>query len=180
MPAHRPASAVPRLVAARIGLCAAAALYLAGCANVADPRTNPGSGSAGGGSLAARIGPGMNAQGEVVEPRKVEPGYGQKVKGLGDWEGEITGKPVPGSKFAQLKIGMTASEAQGLLGAPSDFGAQATIKAFIPGWFGADKSRYQAVYKGQGRLLFSSAGAGGQDKMHLVWIIHSAHDDGQR
>ena len=38
------------------------------------------------------VGPGMNAKGEVVDSKLVESGYGQHVKGLGDWEGEITGK----------------------------------------------------------------------------------------
>ena len=68
----------------------------------------------------AKVGPGMNERGEVTDPRKVEAGYGQKVKGLNDWEGEITGKPAPGSKFTQLKIGMSAAQVLSLLGQPSD------------------------------------------------------------
>ena len=65
-------------------------------------------------------------------------------------------------------------------GPPSDFGAHATAKNFIPFYMGSDKTRYQAVYKGQGRLLFASSAGPGNDKMHLIWIIHSVQEDGKR
>jgi hypothetical protein len=124
-----------------------------------------------------KIGPGMNERGEVIDSKKVESGYGQKVKGLDDWEGEITGKPAPGSKFGQLKIGMSAAQVHSLLGEPNDQGAHPTGKAFIPFYFGSDKYRYEAVYKGQGRLLFASgAGFGWDANTHLIWIIHSANE----
>lgn len=128
-----------------------------------------------------KIGPGMNANGDVIDPRKVEAGYGQKVKGLNDWEGEITGRPAPGSKFAQLKIGMTSAQVLSLLGQPSDQGAHITGKAFIPFYFGSDRYRYEVVYKGQGRLLFASNGGFGWDgNTNLIWIIHSANEPGTR
>ncbi len=129
----------------------------------------------------SKVGPGMNERGEVIDPRKVEAGYGQKVKGLDDWEGEITGKPAPGSKFAQLKIGMSAAQVLGILGQPSDQGAHPTGKAWIPFYFGSDRYRYEVVYKGQGRLLFASgAGFGWDANTHLIWIIHSAAEQGFR
>ena len=128
-----------------------------------------------------RIGPGMNERGEVTDPRKVEAGYGQTVKGIDDWEGEITGKPAPGSKFNQLKIGMSAAQVLSIMGQPNDQGAHPTGKAFIPFYFGSDKYRYEVTYKGQGRLLFaSSAGFGWDANTHLIWIIHSAAETGVR
>ena len=128
-----------------------------------------------------KIGPGMNDRGEVTDPRKVEAGYGQKLKGLNDWEGEITGKPAAGSKFGQLKIGMTSAQVMGIVGQPNDQGAHPTGKAFIPFYFGSDKYRYEAVYKGQGRLLFSGGGGFGWDSnTYLIWIIHSAAETGTR
>jgi hypothetical protein len=115
----------------------------------------------------------------VVDPKKVEAGYGQTVKGINDWEGEITGKPAPGSKFGQLQIGMSWGQVQGLLGVPSDQGSYITGKAFIPFFFGSDRYRHELVYKGQGRLVF--AGSAGFDmNAHLVWIIHSANETGVR
>lgn len=126
-----------------------------------------------------KFGPGMNASGEVTDPKKVEEGYGQKVKGLDDWEGEITGKPAPGTKFTQLKIGMSAARVTKLLGQPDDQGAYVTGKAFIPFYFGSDRYRYEMVYKGMGRLIF--AGASGFDgTAHLTWIINSAAETGDR
>ena len=158
-----------------------AALLTAGCANM--PGGGGGSGAAApagaGGASSSKPGPGMNDRGEVVDSRQVQAGQGQRIKGQGGWEGEITGKPVPGSKFSQLSIGMTSNEAQALLGPPSDFGAHPTAKNFIPFYYGADKARYEAVYKGQGRLLFASS-AGNADKMHLIWIIHSASEGSRR
>ena len=50
------------------------------------------------------IGPGMNAQGQVVDSSKVEAGYGRNVKGINNWEGEITGKPGAKSRFSKLRV----------------------------------------------------------------------------
>ncbi len=128
-----------------------------------------------------KIGAGMNERGEVTDPRKVEAGSGEKVKGLNDWQGEITGKPVAGSKMAQLKIGMSAAEVRSIMGEPNDQGSHVTGKAFIPFYFGSDRYRYEVVYKGQGRLLFASgAGFGWDANTHLIWIIHSAAETGVR
>ena len=161
----------------------AATLALAACANV----KIPGMGSDKTASAAApaaapagpKIGPGMNAQGEVVDAKKVEAGFGQKVKGLNDWEGEITGKPAPGSKFAQLKIGMPMKQVMDLVGTPTDQGSYMTGKAWIPFNFGSDRYRHEAVYKGQGRLIFAGS-AGFDSNSHLIWIIHSATEGGYR
>ncbi|MFM2069130.1 MAG: hypothetical protein RLZZ584_4039 [Pseudomonadota bacterium] len=129
---------------------------------------------------AGKIGPGMNERGEVVDSKKVEAGYGQKVKGLEDWEGEITGKPAPGSKFGKLQIGMTATSVVAQLGQPSDQGSYITGKAFIPFYFGSDKYRYEVVYKGQGRLIFASSATYSFGEMHLIWIIHNASEGATR
>ena len=147
----------------------------------AAPSTAPSATAAAAAPAKPKLGPGMNERGEVTDPRKVEAGSGQKVKGLNDWEGEITGKPAPGSKLSQLKIGMSAAEVRAIMGEPSDQGAHITGKAFIPFYFGADRYRYEVVYKGQGRLLFASgAGFGWDANTHLIWIIHSTSESGVR
>ncbi|MFO1205024.1 MAG: hypothetical protein U1E63_04710 [Burkholderiales bacterium] len=168
-----------------LGLATIGALVvLAGCSSVPGGKAGEGSGTsaapaAASTATASKIGPGMNDRGEVIDPTKVEPGYGQKVKGINDWEGEITGKPVPGSKFSELKIGMSFGQVQGILGVPSDQGSYITGKAFIPFFFGSDRYRHEAVYKGQGRLIF--AGSAGFDmNAHLIWIINSANETGVR
>jgi hypothetical protein len=163
---------------------AAAAALLAGCGSM--PGSSSSSSSPAPAAAAApapsgpKIGPGMNERGEVVDPKKVESGFGQKVKGLDDWEGEITGKPVPGSKFTQLKIGMSANQAISLIGAPTEQGAYITGKAWIPFYFGSDKYRYELTYKGQGRLIFASSPGYMLGETHLIWIIHSANETGVR
>ena len=57
----------------------------------------------------------------------VEAGYGETVKGLNDWEGEITGKPAPGSKFTQLQIGMPMKQVTDIIGEPTDQGVYVFI-----------------------------------------------------
>jgi hypothetical protein len=128
----------------------------------------------------AKIGPGMNAQGQVIDTKVVEEGYGQKVKGMDDWEGEITGVPVPGTKFTQLKIGMGMAQAREIVGNPTDQGGYVTGKAFIPWYFGSGKYRHELVYKGYGRLIFASPSSFDFASGKLVWIIHSANESGYR
>jgi hypothetical protein len=127
-----------------------------------------------------KIGPGMNARGEVVDSSKVESGYGQKVKGLKDWEGEITGRPAPGSKFTRLQIGMPLKQVTDLVGQPSDQGAYITGKAFIPFFFGSDTHRQELVFKNQGRLIFAGGGMGDMSGANLIWIIHNASEPAYR
>lgn len=162
----------------------AAAVLISGCgAMPGGSSSTPAPASSTTASTAAapssKIGPGMNERGEVVDPKKVESGYGQKLKGINDFEGEITGKPAPGSKFTQLKIGMSSKQVQDIVGTPTDQGAYVTGKAFIPFFFGSDRYRHELVYKGFGRLIFAGS-AGFDSNAHLIWIIHSANELGYR
>lgn len=123
---------------------------------------------------------GMNERGEVVDSSKVEAGSGTTVKGLGGWEGEITGKPAPGSKFTRLQIGMSMRQSVDLAGQPTDQGAYITGKAWIPFYFGSDRHRYEMVFKGQGRLVFAGGSLGDFTGGNLIWIIHNANEGGYR
>ena len=165
-----------------VGLLVTSAL-LGGCVTLGGGKSEGGSTSSTPAPAAAPAAPkskaGMNDRGEVVDPSKVESGSGQTVKGINDWEGEITGKPAPGSKFTRLQIGMSRQQVLDIVGQPTDQGAYVTGKAWIPFFFGADRYRHELAYKGQGRLVF--AGSGGFDSnAHLIWIIHNASDSGYR
>jgi hypothetical protein len=175
----------PSLV--RLASLTIATLAVTACANVDNPFKRGDSATPTAGGTASAPAPAapkgkvawMNDQGEVTDSKNVEAGYGTKVKGLEGWEGEITGKPAPGSKFTQLQIGMSRAQAYSIVGQPSDQGAYVTGKAFIPFYYGSDRYRYEAAYKGMGRLIF--AGSGGFDSnTHLVWIIHNKTDSGFR
>ena len=104
----------------------------------------------------------------------------QTVKGINDWEGEITGKPAPGSKFTKLKIGMSMKQVTDLIGSPTDQGAYITGKAWIPFYYGSDRYRHELVYKGQGRLIFSGGSGGDYSSGYLTSIIHNAKESGYR
>jgi hypothetical protein len=115
------------------------------------------------------VGPGMNADGEVVDPKNVESGYG-----------ELTGKPAPNTCFTKLQIGMPVKQATDICGPPTDQGAYITGKAFIPFYFGSDRFRYEVVYKAQGRLIFAGGSMGDLTGSHLIWVIYSANEGGYR
>ena len=102
------------------------------------------------------------------------------VKGISDWEGDITGKPAASSRFTRLTIGMGMRQVTDIAGQPTDQGAYVTGKAWIPFYFGSDRYRHELVYKGQGRLIFAGGSAGDWANGHLIWIIHNAAEPGYR
>jgi len=104
----------------------------------------------------------------------------QTVKGIGGWEGEITGNPAPGSKFKKLQIGMSMKQVTDLIGQPTDQGSYVTGKAWIPFYFGSDRYRHEMVYKGQGRLIFAGGSVGDYTSGNLISIIHNAQEAGSR
>jgi hypothetical protein len=128
----------------------------------------------------SKVPPGMNANGEVIDSSRVEAGHGQTVKGINDFEGEITGIPVSGSCFPQLKIGMGIRQAMDICGPPSDQGAYITGKAWIPFYFGSDRNRFELFYKGKGRLIFAGGSVGDYSGGNLIWVINSAAESGYR
>jgi hypothetical protein len=166
-----------------VPLMLVAVLALAGCQSrmaKTDSPASPASTASPPPSSAPKIGPGMNSNGEVTNSKLVEEGSGRKVKGLGDYEGEITGKPGPNSSFNKLQIGMPMRQVTDLIGQPTDQGAYITGKAFIPFYFGGDKHRYEMVYKSQGRLIFAGGGMGDYSSGNLIWIIHNPTEGGYR
>jgi hypothetical protein len=124
--------------------------------------------------------PGLNEHGEVVDTSKLAAGSGQKVRGRGGWDGEVMGKPAPGSKLARLEIGMSLREVTELLGPPSDQGVYNTSKSWWPFYLGADRHRYELVYKGQGRLVFAGGSLTDPRGGNLIWIIHNMHEGSTR
>ena len=165
-------------------LALASAVVAAGCVtNSSKPDSNAAAAAPAAAQAPAqppKAKPGMNERGEVIDSSKVESGSGTKVKGLGDWEGEITGKPAPGSKFTKLQIGMSMRQAVDLAGQPTDQGAYVTGKAWIPFYFGSDRHRYEMVFKGQGRLIFAGGSLGDFTGGNLIWVIHNAREGGYR
>lgn len=129
---------------------------------------------------AAKSTAGMNAKGEVVDSSKVEAGSGTAVKGINDFEGEITGKPAPGTKFTKLQIGMGMKQVVDLIGPPTDQGGYMTGKAWIPFYFGGDRHRFEMVYKNMGRLIFAGGSLGDYSGGNLIWIIHNGTEGGYR
>ena len=84
----------------------------------------------------------------------------------GSYTGEIVGTPAEGSKFAQLRIGMSMQDVQEIMdGTPDRFHTYESGKRWIPFYFGNDATRMQALFRGEGCLIFTGGnvwgGAGG-------------------
>ncbi|MEJ8825685.1 hypothetical protein WKW80_27265 [Variovorax humicola] len=163
----------------RCAVAASAAATTAAAASAPAAAPAPAPSSAGAGTVGAGK-PGMDARGNVVDSSKVEAGSGRTVKGINDYEGEITGNPGAGSKFTRLQIGMPTRQVTDLIGPPTDQGAYITGKAWIPFYYGGDKHRYEMTYKGQGRLVFAGGGMGDFSSGYLIWIIHNPNETGYR
>lgn len=104
-------------------------------------------------------------------------GGGQRVKSADGFEGEIIGRPPPGSKFSRVAIGMAMREVEDRIGQPSDVAGHITGKAFIPFYFGGDTSMTEAFYKGEGQLSYVPANFG-SSAMRLERIIVDPNEAG--
>ena len=176
----------------RIGCVAAlmtAAALLAGCESVknmtgsssASPAPAPAPAPAPTAAPAARASATAPAAAPAPAPAaKAQAGDTVHVKGINNWEGDITGKPAANSRFTKLTIGMGMRQATDLAGQPTDQGAYITGKAWIPFYFGSDRYRHEMAYKGQGRLIFAGGSAGDFSSGSLIWIIHNAAEPGYR
>jgi len=76
------------------------------------------------------------------------------------------------SPLAKVQAGMTAREVEALIGAPDDENEYITGKAFIPWYYGRDRSRRAFFYKGMGRVVFQ--GGGGFSRNYVV--SHAEYD----
>ncbi|MFO1488928.1 MAG: hypothetical protein U1F65_10660 [Verrucomicrobiota bacterium] len=86
--------------------------------------------------------------------------------------------PVPAdSPFAKIKPGMGMNEVYALIGQPTDTSSHITGKSFIPYYYGGDTHRMEAIYKGQGRIVFSPRHAFTGD-MEVVEINYNPNERG--
>ena len=64
--------------------------------------------------------------------------------------------PVPASSpLSKIKVGMSEQEVREILGPPTGENEYVSGKAFIPWYFGPDRTRRGYFYKGMGRVVFS-------------------------
>jgi hypothetical protein len=69
----------------------------------------------------------------------------------------IVGNPPADQPFGKLKIGMSYDEVISIVGKPSSESSWCTGKQHIPFYFGNDKGRAQAIFKGMGKLEFNAS-----------------------
>ncbi|AXS80913.1 hypothetical protein [Dechloromonas sp. HYN0024] len=68
----------------------------------------------------------------------------------------IVGNPPADSAFGKLKIGMSYEEVLAIVGKPTSENSWCTGKQHIPFYFGSDRGRAEANFKGMGQLKFNS------------------------
>ena len=91
---------------------------------------------------------------------------------------EIVGNIPPSSPFAKIKLGMPMKQVFDLIGPPTDTRSYLTGKSFIPFYFGADASRFDALYKGQGRITFAGASGITGSSGKVYRIVYDPTEDG--
>ena len=68
----------------------------------------------------------------------------------------IVGNPPADHPFGKLKIGMSYDEVIAIVGKPTTESSWCTGKQNIPFYFGNDKGRAEALFKGAGKLEFNA------------------------
>lgn len=86
--------------------------------------------------------------------------------------------PPANSPLAKVQVGMNPREVEAILGPPNDENAYVTGKAFIPFYYGRDRSRRAYFYKGLGRVVFAGAGGFGQS-WKVSRIEYDPNEDGR-
>lgn len=66
--------------------------------------------------------------------------------------------PPAGSPLSAIHEGMRPEDVQKILGVPESIRPYITGKAFIPFYYGRDRTRTGYYYKGKGRVVFSGDG----------------------
>jgi len=66
-----------------------------------------------------------------------------------------TAPPPASSPLSKIKVGMSEQEVREILGPPTGENEYVSGKAFIPFYYGPDRSRRGYFYKGMGRVVFS-------------------------
>ena len=112
-----------------------------------------------------------------LDPNHVEEGRApsgavvREVRSYDDrFDGEISGTPAPGSKFAQIKIGMELAQVQKLIGTYDELYSQDTGKRWIPFYLGSEARRIIVHYKGEGCLTYSGGTTWGGGKNVVLRI----------
>jgi hypothetical protein len=69
--------------------------------------------------------------------------------------------PKSGSKFSQLRPGMSIKQVNTAIGMPNDTDSHESGKRWIPFYFGNDARRLEALYQNEGCLVFASGNVWG-------------------
>lgn len=92
-------------------------------------------------------------------------------------ESGIYGNPPASSPFSKVKVGMSLKQVTDLVGEPTDQRGYVTGKAWIPFYYGKDRTRVEYRYKSQGVVTF--VGSGGFSSAHTVYrVIYNPEETG--
>jgi hypothetical protein len=86
--------------------------------------------------------------------------------------------PPARSPMAQIEPGMREPQVMKILGPPDDSRAYITGKAFIPWYFGPDRSRFVGYWRGKGRVIFMGGNQWGGGAGKVVRVEYDPSEDG--
>ena len=91
---------------------------------------------------------------------------------------KVTGNIPAESKFAKVKVGMSMGQVYDTIGQPTDTLSYITGKSFIPFYFGSDAARVEALYKGEGRIVFTGGTGFGARVFKVYKVTYNPSEPG--
>lgn len=82
------------------------------------------------------------------------------------------------SIFSKVKVGMSMAQVYDTIGDPTDTTSYITGKSFIPFYFGSDAARVEALYKGEGRIVFTGGTGFGARVFKVYQIRYNPNEPG--
>ncbi|WP_022947431.1 hypothetical protein [Methylohalobius crimeensis] len=93
--------------------------------------------------------------------------------------GPIAAEKIPtNSPFAKVEKEMSEGRVYDLIGQPTEVKTYMTGKSWIPFYYGPDTHRKEALYKGQGRIVFTASGMWGTGVYKVYQVIYDPTEDG--
>jgi outer membrane protein assembly factor BamE (lipoprotein component of BamABCDE complex) len=90
-------------------------------------------------------------------------------------------RPIPPeSPLAKIRIGMSSTEVQSILGTPTSQANYESGKRWIPWYFGSDVRRTEWAYKGLGRVLFTGGNQWGAGAGEVQRVDYDPSETGVR
>jgi hypothetical protein len=86
---------------------------------------------------------------------------------------------IPSSSlFSKISLGWSQARVHDTIGKPTDSRGYVTGKNWIPMYFGSDRYRFEDLYKGEGRIIYSGGAGMSSQGYTVLKIIYDPNESG--